>query len=136
MRRCRSGSTRPARRRPRGRASAQHWADGSSGGALIVALTGVLVVVALVRSGWRHPLTGVVVTQLALLTIAAADVIGPERNASRTTLPLAVAAVVMVATLRPASPWRACSTGHVELLPAGACGAPPGPMGPTEPGTA
>ena len=82
-------------------ASARHWADGvERGGALIVVLTGVLVVVALVRSGWRHPLTGVVVTQLALLGIAAADVIGPERNASRTTLPLAVAAVVMVATPR------------------------------------
>ena len=81
--------------------SARQWAAGvERGGAVIVALTGVLVVVALVRGGWRHPLAGVVVTQLALLTIVAADVIGPERNASRTTLPLAVAAVVMVATPR------------------------------------
>lgn len=65
---------------------------------VVLGLAVVLGVLALVKRGIGHPLSYVVILQLAFFLVLNIQVLGPERNASRAVLPLMAAAVVMLAT--------------------------------------
>lgn len=81
--------------------SVRFWAKGYEGAGLIwfsVAL--VLGVAALVRGRVRHPLGWVVVANMVLLVPLIGSALAPERSAGRTTLPMVMAALVVLVT-----PW-------------------------------
>ena len=61
-----------------------------------------LGVAGIVLAGWKHPLTIPVALNLPLLVIFNLDVVGLDRNGTRTVLPLLSLAIVVVATARSA----------------------------------
>lgn len=85
--------------------SARFWAQGYEPLGLLAVLVGlVLAGAALAKRGLGHPLAWAVAIQLAFLLVVHVDTLGPERNGSRLLLPVAVLAVVMLAT--PTAPAR------------------------------
>lgn len=79
--------------------SGRFWAQGFEPLGLLAFLVGLgFAVAALVKRGLRHPLSWVVVLQLAFLVVLKVSVLAPERNASRAVMPMMVFGVVMLAT--------------------------------------
>lgn len=79
--------------------SVRWWLAGNEPlGFVALGLAVILGIVALAKRGVRHPLSYVVILQLAFILFLNIQVLGPERNASRAVLPLMAAAVVMLAT--------------------------------------
>lgn len=84
--------------------AAKLWLDGiEQTGALILVATLVFVAYVLVKRGIRHPLAGIVISQLAFLALLGPSVITPERNISRALIPATVAAAIMLATPKAAA---------------------------------
>lgn len=86
----------------------EFWRSGLEPAGAGFALLGLaLGVAALVRRGVGHPLGAAIAVQLALLVVLSSSALAPERNASRSTLPLATLAIVALAAPDPRSRTRA-----------------------------
>lgn len=84
--------------------SVRFWAQGYEPLGLTACVLALgLGIVAMIKRGWRHPLGPIVAIQLGLYLVYAIDVIGPERNATRTSMALVAFAAVMLATPRAAA---------------------------------
>ncbi len=78
------------------------WSEGLEPAGAMFALIGVaLGIAALARRGLRHPLGAAIALQLAMLVVLSPSAIAPERNASRTTLPVTVLGIVALAAPDP-----------------------------------
>jgi len=82
--------------------AAGYWLDGETVFAhIVVPVAFVVGVWALVRVGLRHPLGPAIALQLAFLPLLDLDVLGPDANGSRMTMPLMVlGSVALAAQLR------------------------------------
>lgn len=79
--------------------SGRFWAQGFEPLGLIAFVVGLAAAVAaLVRRGLRHPLSWVVILQIAFLVVLKVSVLAPERNASRAVMPMMIFGLVMLAT--------------------------------------
>jgi hypothetical protein len=81
--------------------AAGHWIDGSDRLGMVASISALaLSAVAIVRGGRRHPLTAVLLANLALVTVLRWNVVALDFGGTRSTLPLAVTAAVVLATPR------------------------------------
>jgi hypothetical protein len=79
--------------------SIEFWSSGKEPAGMVWVLFGlVAAAAALARGGFRHPLGWIVAAHLVLLVPLISSALAPERSASRTTLPLLAAALVVVTT--------------------------------------
>ncbi len=83
------------------RDSAVLWVQGQNVLTLVCIPLGItMALVGWFRGGLRHPLTLPVLTNLALLVIFNVDVVGLDRNGTRTVLPLLALGLALLATAR------------------------------------
>lgn len=84
--------------------SARLWIQGDNPLTLVCVPAGIIVaVVGSVRAGWNHPLTFAVLANLSFLVFFNIDVVGLDRNGTRTVLPLLALGIVQLLTARSAS---------------------------------
>ena len=80
------------------------WLTGDNVLTLFCITGGVIIAgVGLYRAGIDHPLSFAVIANLAILVVFNVDVVGLDRNGTRTTMPLLALGIVLLVT---ATTWR------------------------------
>lgn len=83
--------------------SVRLWMQGDNLLTLVCVPAGIVIAIAgSIRAGWRHPLTFAVLANLSFLVIFNLDVVGLDRNGTRTVMPLLALASVQILTANTA----------------------------------